>query len=82
MWVCVNCGHVFEEPACWDERHGFDHGPFERLSGCPRCFESYVEAHRCDCCGEWITGSYIKLESGERICDDCYMPMDLGDENY
>lgn len=81
MFVCTNCGHVFEDPEYWEERHGFDYGPFERWSGCPNCRGSYVEAHRCDCCDEWIDGPYIMLESGERICEGCYTTYELGDED-
>ena len=81
MFVCMDCGHLFETPYRWEERHGFDYGPFEQWSGCPRCKEAYTEAYQCDCCNEWITGPYIKLESGERICENCYTTMELGDED-
>ena len=80
MWICTNCGHIFEEPRRWEERHGFDYGPFEKFSGCPECGEPYVKAHECDCCGKWIDGRYIKLESGERICENCYTTYELGEE--
>lgn len=81
MWVCTNCGHIFEEPHRWEERHGFDYGPFEKFSGCPECGESYIEAHKCDECGHWITGEYIKTVSGQRICENCYNVMEIGDED-
>ena len=81
MFVCINCGHLFDEPDYWEERHGLDYGPFEQWSGCPNCGEAYVEAHRCDCCDEYIDGPYIKLESGERICENCYTKHELGDED-
>ena len=80
MFVCVECGHVFDQPDRWVERHGFDYGPYESFSVCPKCRGSYVEAHKCDCCDEWITGSYIKTEDGKRYCENCYVVMDLEDE--
>jgi hypothetical protein len=81
MYVCLDCGHLFSDADYWEERHGFDYGPFEQWSGCPVCGESYVEAHRCSCCDKWITGSYIKTEDGQRICENCYIVMELGDED-
>lgn len=80
MFICTNCGHLFEEPDCWEERHGFTYGPFEKFSGCPKCGEAYVETYKCDGCEEWIDGSYIKIDSGERICENCYTTYELGEE--
>ena len=80
MFVCIECGYVFQDAECWKERHGFDYGPYENFSGCPECGGSYVEAHKCDCCDKWITGSYIKTEDGKRYCENCYVVMDLEDE--
>ena len=81
MFTCTSCGHLFEEPRHWEERHGLDHGPFETFSGCPKCGEPYVEAKQCDCCGEFITGKYVKTYDDKRYCEDCYMVMDVGDED-
>lgn len=80
MFVCLDCGHIFEYPYCWEERHGLEYGPFEKFSGCPRCGEPYTEAHKCECCNEWIAGEYVKLNSGERICNGCYITYELGEE--
>jgi len=68
MYICDDCGHIFEEPITWEERHGFTHGPFERWYGCPHCKGSYEEAKRCDNCGEYIS----KDESSDlcRACQD------------
>lgn len=82
MFVCKNCGALFEEPQYWEERHGLDHGPFETFSGCPRCSEPYVEAYKCDGCGEFITDTYVKTENDERYCSNCYMVMSLGEEDF
>ena len=81
MFVCLDCGHVFDEPHHWEERHGFNNGPFEQLSGCPKCGEAYVETYMCDCCNQWIVDAYIKTEDGQRYCHECYCKCDLGDEN-
>ena len=80
MFVCTECGFLFEEPEYWIERHGLDYGPYEQWSGCPQCKGSYVEAHRCDCCGDWIDRSYIRIND-ERICSNCYTTCELGDED-
>ena len=80
-FVCIDCGAIFEEPQHWEDRHGFDYGPFEEWSGCPYCGGAYAEAHECDCCGEWITGGYIKTEDEKRYCGKCYATMELGDEH-
>ena len=78
MFICTDCGHIFWSPHRWEERHGFDCGLFEQFSGCPKCGEPYVEAHKCDECHEWIRGEYIKTVSGKRICENCYTTYDVG----
>lgn len=80
-YICLDCGEVFDEPAYWEERHGFDYGPFEKWSGCPYCGESYTKAYKCSDCGDWIFGEYIKTASGHRFCENCYTTMELGDED-
>lgn len=80
MFICLDCHCVFEEPLEWQETHGLDSPPYETFSGCPKCYGSYVVAHRCDGCDEWIEGDYIKLEDGQRYCEDCFVHMRLGEE--
>ena len=80
MYICTECGFLFEDPDYWEETHGFDYGPFESWSGCPKCGGAYVETYECDCCGEYIVESYIKTENGERICENCYTHYELGEE--
>lgn len=77
MFVCLDCGEVFEEPVYWEETHGLDHGPYEQWSGCPKCGEAYVETYLCDCCNEWITWDYIETDDGKRYCDNCYRAIRL-----
>jgi hypothetical protein len=81
MYICLNCRTIFSKPDRWEERHGFDYGPFEQWSGCPHCGDGYVELPRCDCCGEYIEGTYIRIENGDRICEHCYTVYEIGDEN-
>ena len=80
MFVCIECGNVFQEPMRWEEKHGLDSGPYERFSGCPNCGSSYTKAYRCDYCREWITGDYIKVENDNRYCENCFKHMELGEE--
>lgn len=83
MFVCLECGCIFDEDevAVWQE----DRGEFwgipcsETVSGCPVCKGDYVKTYRCGCCGKWIDGDHIELANGERICENCYIPMELGD---
>jgi hypothetical protein len=71
---------TFYEPKIWVETHGLDTPPFEQYSGCPSCGGAFTKIYKCECCDEWITGPYIKLNSGERICEECYTTYDLGEE--
>lgn len=84
MYCCLECGHIFDENdiATWQEDRGEYWGVpcSESVSGCPQCGGDYVKTYRCGECGEWILGGYVKLESGKRICEDCYTTHELGDE--
>lgn len=80
MYCCLECGAIFENPDYWEEQHGLDYGPFEKWSGCPHCKGAYTKAHECSVCGHYINGEYIKLVSGERICENCYATYELGEE--
>ena len=74
--ICLNCGHLFDEEdvVTWQEGRGEFWGRpcYEKMCGCPICREDYVETYRCACCNEWISGEYIKLSDGDRICENCY----------
>lgn len=79
MFVCLECGNVFEEPQYWEETHGLDHGPYEAFSGCPDCAGAYVEAYECDCCGEVInTDTYVEIED-QKYCEHCFTIKRLED---
>jgi hypothetical protein len=80
MMLCLDCGAAFEQAREVVERHGLDTPPYERLLVCPRCGGADLrDTHRCDLCGEWITGKYIETVDGDRICGECYTSHDIDD---
>lgn len=81
MLICVECGALFEQARTIIERHGLDSPPYEEFLDCPHCAETNIhQARRCDVCGEWILGGYVKTLDGERICDECYVSYEAGDD--
>ncbi|MEF9984187.1 MAG: hypothetical protein RR806_05020 [Oscillospiraceae bacterium] len=76
MYICKDCGRVFKETKYYTETHGFESPPYEEWNGCPVCGGAYGEAHECDCCGEYIVGTYIKTRGGQRLCESCYDQCD------
>ena len=79
MYVCVNCGQLFEMPAHVTEKHGFDYPPYEEVAMCPFCGGDFVETYQCEECGEYIDGEYIQLANGECYCQNCYEVLDVRD---
>ena len=79
-FVCVECGHLFIEPVWWMETHGLDGPPYEKHYGSPCCRSNYVKAKRCDCCGDYITTTYIVTEDNKLYCQDCHSVRDLEDD--
>ena len=80
LFVCLECGNIFEESNQWQETHGLDSGPYECFSGCPHCGGIYTKAYQCDSCDEWIVDDYIKI-GDNRYCQDCWVLIELGDED-
>ena len=80
MFVCIDCGEIFSTAKHYTETHGLEREPFEEWFGCPCCGGAYTTAYECDMCGHWIVGDYIKLVSGERICENCYTKYEIGEE--
>lgn len=79
MYVCLDCGCLFDDPEAYTESHGLDSLPYETYSGCPKCAGAYVETVECDCCGEWITGEYVELDNGTVACYNCYIIKNIED---
>ena len=79
-FVCVECGCVFQEPKHYIETHGLDTPPYEHFTVCPHCGGAFVEAHRCDCCGEFITADYVVVQDGKRYCEECYSIRNIEDD--
>lgn len=67
MYICLDCGNVFDEPKILKESHGFHDGYYESLYYCPECLGDYEEACICDKCGEIIPES----ESENGLCPLC-----------
>lgn len=81
MLICMECGALFEQAKVVFEQHGLDTPPYEEFGVCPRCESTDIcQSHRCDVCGEWITGGYVEIVDGNRICDDCYTKHDVEDD--
>jgi hypothetical protein len=80
LFVCLECGYVFEDPIIWEELYPYGEGyAGKKMSGCPSCYGAYTKAYRCDCCDEWIVDDYIKIED-KRYCQECYQSVELGRE--
>lgn len=73
MYICNDCGAVFDEPAVEREVHFWiDGSPAEEFSVCPECGDTdFTEAFECDGCGEYCSffsdTAYID-EKGDKFC--------------
>lgn len=68
-YKCLECGHIFEdgEQAEWEEDHGFETPPYEKMSGCPICKGDYEETSCCSIC----KGEFLQYELTDGVCEDC-----------
>ena len=68
MFVCLDCGAIFEEPLTVYESMEFWGAPaWEAWGACPNCRSTEIdEAKRCERCGEYVAD----LEDG--LCDLCH----------
>lgn len=71
---------MFQEPKYYIETYGLDTPPYEHFTVCPHCGGVFVEAHRCDCCGEFITADYVVVQDGKRYCEECYSVRNIEDD--
>lgn len=83
MFLCLECGAIFETPRLYREHQGeyFGYSAYEEYEACPCCAGAFVETYECDCCGKWITGEYVELADGSLYCEECYCIKDIGDED-
>lgn len=81
LFVCIECGHLFEKPLMWKEDMGeyFGFPTYEEYWGSPCCYGNYTEAKLCDKCGEWIADDYFKI-GNQRYCQNCCHQYELGEE--
>ena len=68
MYICNNCGAVFDTPDTQTESHPYGEGyAQEKWSVCPCCGDNdFDEAKECRMCGELVS------ELNEGLCDCCY----------
>lgn len=80
MYYCPNCKSEFDEPKLIKDyvvNDPYPDGPI--ICVCPFCrSEDFVQAVKCDGCGEYIIGEYVKV-SDRNYCEDCYEMCDTTD---
>ena len=69
MFICLDCGNVFDEPATYVEHHPYGSGyADEEFCVCPYCRGDCAPAIQCEQCGEY----YIEEEMHNSIiCSTC-----------
>jgi hypothetical protein len=80
VYICNNCGALFETPVQYTETHGLDSPPYETWNGCPECLGSYAKTFECDVCNEYILGKYILVSNGMKICEECFTTNNIVEE--
>ena len=67
MFICNECGHIFEEPKIIEEHHPYGMGyAVEEWAVCPNCQENdFTEAERCAVCGQHVA------ELTDDLCKEC-----------
>lgn len=76
MFICPECGALFEEPKIYYEHHPYGMGyADEKWAVCPECGEAgFEKAKWCKCCGEWVE----KLTDG--LCAECHKEYEEEEE--
>jgi hypothetical protein len=69
LYICLDCGQVFNRPYVSRETHyEVDGNPTETFDLCPSCFSSDIEeADVCAICGVYIGESQAKYH----LCPEC-----------
>ena len=83
MFLCLECGALFENPRYYRDYHGecFGYPAYEEYNACPCCVGAFVETYECDGCGKWITDDYVELDDGSRYCEECYCVKSIGEDD-
>ena len=83
MFLCTECGAIFETPKYYRDYHGecFGYPAYEEYEAFPCCGGAFAETYECDCCGKWITGEYAELADGSRYCEECYCIKYIGEDD-
>lgn len=88
MFICKDCGFIFEEPKKYSEDltpgGANEGGSFNiELKGCPKCQGSFAEAKQCGSCEEWFdaddltdTTEYFNGGCGD-CCEGCIEAGDM-----
>ncbi|WP_206459335.1 hypothetical protein [Anaerovorax sp. IOR16] len=81
MYICLDCRKIFDEPEIeYGEQLEYFGVPCrEETLVCPNCKGVIKETLKCDYCGEYIEGDYIKLPDGQIVCDECYTVKNILD---
>lgn len=71
MYICNNCGAVFETPRTHEEHHPYGMtSATEIWAICPHCDDTdFSDAKQCEHCGEFVA----ELHDG--LCDVCHGDM-------
>lgn len=71
MYICNNCGEVFEEAKVIEEHHPYGMGTAtEEWYVCPHCEDTdFQAAQECERCGELVA------ELNDGLCECCYGDM-------
>ena len=75
MFICNECGEVFEEAKVIEERHPYGEGyATEEWFVCPHCGDSHIEeAKKCSRCDEYVADSETTLGEGlQPLCRLCH----------
>ena len=74
MFICNDCGEVFEEPKIYYEHHPYGMGyAEEKWLACPHCGDTDIkDAVECSRCGDYIAEDDAHMdENGLYLCDMC-----------
>ena len=71
-YVCLDCGHAFNVPREYREKHGLEGPPYEWIQCCPLCGGSFEPSVECDLCGRDVAESEVKELLGAYLCEECF----------